>query len=77
MMNFHSDKHFEIQDAFEIFFRKFFSSMLLQKVNFYETTFFIKKKEPCQSLSLGVWPISVSNDKSVCTITPLTGFRSQ
>lgn len=43
-MNFHSDKHFENQNAFEIFFRKIVSGMLLQKVNFYETTFFIKKK---------------------------------
>ena len=36
-----------------------------------------KKKLVEKSLLLGVLPISVLNDKSICTITALMGIRSQ
>lgn len=51
-------------------------------MDFCETTIFEgeKKKEKKiieKSLLLGVLPISVLNDKSICTITALMGIRSQ
>lgn len=53
-------------------------------MDFCETTIFEgekkkekKKKLVEKSLLLGVLPISVLNDKSICTITALMGIRSQ